>query len=552
MSTGSRGFGILAGVSALLIRDGVLWSAGRTLPGDAIAIADGRITAVGAFSDVRSAVPADARVVDAAGGLVTPGFVDAHVHLGLVADDALQCDLAGAASVDEIEERVRAFAAGSSDAWVRGGGWDRGLLPAAGPTAAHLDALVPDRPAMLFDADHHAAWVNTPALRLAGIDASTPDPADGRIGRLADGAPSGFLADGALALMAPVVPAADTAVLADAIVAASRTLLASGVTGWQEAALGDYGGIPDFTDAYRRALDGGALRGRVTGAILVPFDLADEDVSAFVAHCLRRGHENARHGLVTTTAKLLLDGIVESRTAALLDPYLDSGDDRGQSHFAAERVARIVPALNAAGISVHVHALGDRAVREALDGFAAVPAEQRARVRNHVAHLQLVAPEDVPRFAELGVTANAQPYWAFATDVARELTIPLLGPERARELYVFDSLRAAGASLAFGSDWPVTTHEPWLGIHVAVNRRAPGDAASAPLNPEQALPLSVALDAYTRGSSELLGLGPGRLVPGAPADLAIADRDPLTGAPEDVHLTRTVTTVLAGEVVSER
>jgi predicted amidohydrolase YtcJ len=521
------------------------------LPGDAVAIRDGRIVGTGALADVRALVPDGTRAIDAAGGLVTPGFVDAHVHLGLVASDTLQCDLAGAASLAGIGERIAAFAAGSDVPWVLGGGWDRGLFPASGPTATLLDRLVPDRPAMLFDADHHAAWVNTAALERAGIDAATPDPHDGRIGRLADGRPSGFLADGALALMAAVVPEPDAAALGPAIVAASRILLAAGVTGWQEAALGAYGGIPDFTDGYRHALAGG-LRGRATGAILVPFDLADADVDAFVAHCVERARENADLGFPTATAKLMLDGIVESRTAALLAPYEDDPADVGQSHFTAERVRRIVPALNAAGIAVHVHALGDRAVREALDGFAAVPAETRARLRNHVAHIQLIAPDDVPRFAELGVTANAQPYWAFATAVTRDLTVPLIGAERARELYVFGALHAAGADLAIGSDWPVTTYEPWAGIHVAVNRRAPGDVASAPLNPEQALPLAVALDAYTRGSSRLLGLAGGVLEPGGPADLIVADRDPFAGPAADIHETRTVVTILDGEVVAER
>lgn len=518
------------------------------LPGDAVAIDDGRILATGAFDDLRALVPAGAEVIDAAGGLVLPGFVDAHVHLGLAASDALQCDLAGAASLAEIDARVRAFAArpGAGE-WVRGGGWDRALFPATGPTAAQLDALVPDRPAMLLDADHHAAWVNTAALRRAGIDADTPDPADGRIGRAEGGAPSGFLADGALALLSSVVPEPDAAMLAGGIVTASRMLLAAGVTGWQEAALGSYGGIPDFTDAYRRALAGGELRGRATGAILVPFDLPGDDVDAFVAPCLDLARENAAHGFTTTTAKLMLDGIVESRTAALLAPYADDPLDRGRSHFTPERVQRIVPALNAAGIAVHVHALGDRAVRDALDGFAAVAPADRARVRNHIAHLQLVHPDDVPRFAQLNVTANAQPFWAYESELFRSLTLPFLGADRARELYVFRSLADAGARLAIGSDWPVTTYEPWHGMHVAVNRRVPGDVGTPPLGPEQALPLAVALDAATRGSADLLGLPGGVLAPGAAADIVVTDRDPFAGPPADIHCTRAVATLLAGE-----
>lgn len=537
-------------MSALLIRGGVPRSAGRRLRGDAIAIADGRIVAIGSAAELRDALPVGTTEIDARGGLVTPGFVDAHLHLGVVATDSLRCDLAGAASLEEIDRRIRAFAAGSHAAWILGGGWDRALFRATGPTTQMLDRLVPDRPAMLHDADHHAAWVNSEALRRAGIDASTPDPADGRIARLADGSPSGFLAEGALQLLVDVLPASDPDELATAIGAASSRLLDVGITGWQEAALGAFGGFPDFTDAYLLALGRRTLRGRPTGAVWVPRDLDASGIDDFVAHCLERRDVNGAAGFPTTTAKLMLDGIVESRTASMLEAYEGHPGEVGLSYFPAELIRRLIPALNAAGIAVHVHAIGDRAVRDALDGFAAVPAEHRGRVRNHIAHLQVIAPEDVSRFGELGVTANLQPYWACETPLAREATLPLLGAGRAARLYVFRSLLDTGAPIAMGSDWPVSEFDPWQGLHVAVNRRLPGDTTTPALGPDQALPLEVALDAYTRGSAELIGLdGGGRLEPGAPADLVIANRDPFSGPSADIHLTRTATTILGGEVV---
>lgn len=539
-------------MSALLVRNAAPWSAGHPLHGDAIAILDGRIAAIGSVDSVRGAVPSGTRELDAAGGLVTAGFVDSHVHLGIVATDSLRCDLAGASDLDEISVRIRDFAGRSSAAWILGGGWDRALFPADGPTALALDALVPDRPALFYDADHHAGWANSRALELAGIDASTPDPADGRIGHLADGSPSGFLAEGALQLMARVLPESDPDELAHAIASASALLLTAGVTGWQEAALGAFAGFPDFSDAYLQAIATGELRGRATGAVWVPRDLTPDTVDAFVAHCRERGRINGDGGFPTTTAKLMLDGVVETRTASMLARYEGHPGEAGLSYFTPEQIRLAVVALNAAGIPVHVHAIGDRAVRDALDGFAAVPAADRARVRNHIAHVEVIDATDVPRFAALGVTANLQPFWACETALTRASTLPLLGPERARQLYVFRLLHASGATLAMGSDWPVSTYEPWLGIHVAVNRRYPGDTATPPLGPDEALPLAVAVAAYTRGSAKLLGIpGDGVLQVGAPADLAIANRDPFAGAPEDIHLTRAVTTILGGEIVTE-
>jgi predicted amidohydrolase YtcJ len=349
-------------------------------------------------------------------------------------------------------------------------------------------------------------------------------------------------------LVARLLPAPATADVARGILRLSRELLGTGVTGWQEAALGAYGGFPDFTDAYLDLLRDGALRGRATGAIWVPRDLTLDGVDAFVAHAVERSVANTAAGLPSATAKLMLDGIVETRTAHLLEPYVGS-EERGLSYASPALVQRLLPALNAAGIAVHVHAIGDAAVRDALDGFTRVPAADRQRVRNHIAHIQLIHPADVPRFAALEVTANAQPFWACATALTRQSTLPVIGDDRADELYVFGSLHRAGARLAMGSDWPVSSFDPWQGVHVAVTRRPPAEPDAAPLGAGEALELATAFDAYTRGSAELLGHPGGAIAPGRAADLAIADRDPFSGPAGGIHETRNVATVVAGEVV---
>ncbi|MCJ1706772.1 amidohydrolase [Microbacterium sp. VKM Ac-2923] len=535
-------------MSSLLVTDGILFSAGTVLDADSVGVRDGRIVAVGSRREVRDALGTDADELDARGGLVTPGFVDAHLHLGGGAVDALRCDLSGAATLAEVDERIRSFAAGATAAWIVGGGWDPTLFPPSGPTAAHLDSLVGDRPAFLLDADHHGAWANSAALAAASIDRDTPDPSDGRLERAPDGSPTGALREGAMQLVSPLIPPNDTDDIARALLEVSRSALAAGITGWQEAALGVYAGYPDFSHAYLALLRDGALVGRATGAIWVPRDLTAAGIDAFVAETVDRARVNSAAGFPTRTAKLMLDGIVETRTAHLCHPYPDGS--HGLSYFAPDLVQQLVPALNAAGIAVHVHALGDAAVHDALDGFAAVPSADRSRVRNHIAHLELIAPDDVARFAALEVTANCQPYWACANALVRQVTLPLLGRERADDLYPFAALREAGARLAMGSDWPVSTFDPWLGVHVAVTRRPPGEADAEPLGAAQSLPLETALDAYTRGSADLLGIGPGVLEPGAAADLAIADRNPFAGAAAGIHETRNRATVVAGEVVA--
>ncbi len=535
----------------MLIRNAVPWS-GRRLDGDTIAIANGVIAGVGSLDDVRALADPAGPEIDARGGLVTAGFGDCHIHLGVVAMDALQCNLAGATSVDECLSRVAAFAASSSRPWVSGGGWDLALFTGGYPTAAQLDTVVSDRPALLLNADHHGAWANSAALRAAGIDASTPDPADGRIERNADGTPSGMLNEGAVQLVARVMPSPSTDELARAIGAAADRILATGITTWQEAALGAYGGFPDFTDAYREALARGLVKGRPSGAIWTPRDLAVAGIADFIAGAAVTRDANAAAGFPTPTIKLMLDGIVETRTAALYEPYFgdDADGSRGLSYFEPEFIQRLISSANAAGFAVHVHAIGDRAVGDALDGFAAAAPEDRAAVRNHIAHVQLIDERDVPRFAALGVTANLQPFWAYESPLARQRTIPLLGEERAGRLFVFGELQRAGVLTAMGSDWPVSDFDPWQGIHVAVTRRAPGDTVTPPLRADQSLTLDYALDAYTRGSAALLGEGTGLLAVGEPADLAVANRNPFDGDETDIHLTSTRATVVDGVLVA--
>ncbi|WP_062519644.1 amidohydrolase [Demequina silvatica] len=546
-------------MGALLIRNGRLWSDGAFLPGDAVLAVDGRIAAVGAGEVLaRTDDAAGALVVDARGGLVHPGFADAHVHAAMAGIEMLGLDVSGAHGAEACLALVSAYAGAHDGPWIVGGGWHMSDYEGGTPTAAALDAVTGDVPAFLVNADHHGAWVNTAALRAAGIDAATPDPEDGRIERDATGAPTGTLHEGAMALVEPYLPPITAEAARAGLAAAASSLLGFGVTAWQEAIVGEYGGHRDASDAYGDLLGSGGLAARVSGALWVPRDVTLATVPAMVADLVRRRDANAARGFDTSTAKIMVDGVAENRTAAMHEPYLvdgcdcarDGADGRGIAYFGREVLAAVVVALAAEGFALHLHAIGDRAVTDALDAIEAIPAADRTRRRHHIAHVQVVDPADVPRFAALGVTVNAQALWARNEAQMTELTVPILGERRAAWQYPFGSFLRAGAALAMGSDWPVSTPDPWQAIHTAVTRREPGSDAP-PLNPGEALTLAEALRAYTAGSHGLLGLdGSGVIEVGARADLCVASRDPFDGDPEEIWTTRTAVTVLGGEVVA--
>ncbi|WP_336659303.1 amidohydrolase [Leucobacter sp. USHLN153] len=535
----------------LLIHSATVWTGEEGASASAIAIRDGRIVAVGG-EELREQFAA-VREIDAAGGLVTPGFVDAHVHAGIGGIELTRCELSEAADADETLALVAEYAAAHPEVeWIVGGGWHMPHYPGGTPRRELLDRVVPDRPVFLINADHHGAWANTRALELAGIDASTPDPVDGRIERDADGSPSGTLHEGAAELLDHVLPRTTSDEVRAGILAGQRRLFEYGIVGWQEAILGAYAGYPDFTPEYRALFDSGELVGRATGALWVARGFDGKSIPEFVDDLIERRARFGAEGFDLSTAKIMVDGVAENETAAMEDPYLDEcscARGTGLAYFSPEELNELVPLLNANGFNVHLHAIGDRAARIALDAVALVPARDRARVRNHIAHLQIVDPVDIPRFAELGVTANLQTLWAAIDPQMAELTLPLLGEKRAKWQYPFGSLLRAGAALACGSDWPVSTPDPWQAIHVAVNRREPEETELPALNSEEAVGLSVMLRAYTLGSHDLLGLPGGRIAVGEVADLAIADRDPFQGPSAEIYRTMNRVTIVAGRVV---
>jgi predicted amidohydrolase YtcJ len=424
---------------------------------------------------------------------------------------------------------------------------------------------VPDRPVYLTNRDGHGAWVNSAALAVAGVDAFTPDPPDGRIERGPDGMPQGTLHEGAALLVGRLAPASTPRERLAGLLLAQDHLHALGVTAWQDAIIGSYLGYPDPYDTYLTAARSGRLTGRVVGALWWDRDRDLEQLPGLLARRERSLAETAEdgdagrhHRFRATTVKIMQDGVAENFTAALTDPYLDGRGHhtahRGLSHIDPAALRGYVTDLDAHGFQVHVHAIGDRAVREALDAFETARAANAAAGgdhRHHIAHLQVVRPDDVPRFAALGVAANMQPLWAAHGRQMDELTIPFLGDERASWQYPFAALRAAGAVLAAGSDWAVSSANPWWGIHVAVNRIAPpgeGTSGAGPLLPAQSLDLAAALSAYTSGSAYVnhLDHATGTIEPGKLADLIVVDRDPFAVPPEEIYTLRVRQTFVGG------
>ncbi|WP_367319107.1 amidohydrolase [Streptomyces sp. HUAS ZL42] len=511
----------------------VLTPEGRTAT--AVAVAGDRILAVGG-EEVRELAGPRTEVVDLAGRLLLPGFQDAHVHPVPAGLELTQCDLTGAKSAEETLAAVRAYAAAHPEReWITGGGWSMEAFEGGTPTKELLDAIVPDRPVYLPNRDHHGAWVNSRALELAGVTRETPDPADGRIERDASGEPSGTLQEGAMRLVGRLTPTATPADLLAALLHAQQHLHSLGITAWQDALVGNFLGMPDPSQTYRAAALDGSLTARVVGALWWDRGRGAEQISELVERRDELSHGRFRAGSV----KLMLDGVAENGTAALLDPYLDkcggATANRGTAFIDAAHLPKYVTELDALGFQCHFHALGDRAVRDALDAIeAARTANGPSDTRPHLAHLQVVHPDDVPRFARLGASANIQPLWAAHEPQMDELTIPFLGAERAGWQYPFGALLRSGARVAAGSDWPVSSPDPLEGIHVAVNRVTPGGDAPAFL-PAERIGLAEALTAYTSGSAYVNHLDDtGEVRSGALADLVVLDRDPFDGPPEAI------------------
>jgi predicted amidohydrolase YtcJ len=513
-----------------------------------------RLIAVGAVDAVRAAAGAGARVLDGGGRTVLPGLIDAHIHFMWYALSLLRVDLEAVPSLGEalarVEARVQTLAPG---AWVQGSGWNNNLWQPNGfPSRSDLDRVTGDHPALMTRKDGHSIWVNSAALRAAGITRDTLDPPGGRIGRDAAGEPDGMLYEGAaMDLVYNNVPPESDAERAAAMREGLARVAASGLTGFHDIE------SADMFRTFQTMEATGQLPVRVVMLIALP------TLDATIAAGLRAGFGNTR--LRVGPVKIFSDGSLGSQTAEMLAPFEGTHDNCGVQTIGQEEMEAAILAAGRAGIPAAIHAIGDAANRRVLDAFARarqaelgdtprptghqVDGYAHYALRHRIEHAQIVDPADWPRFRELGVIASMQPIHATSDMFAADR---LWGARCAQGAYAWRSLQSAGALLAFGSDCPVETFDPLLGIHAAVTRQYGDGQPPGGWYPDERLSVADAVRAYTLGAAYAAGeeADKGSLLPGKLADLLLLDRDPFTIDPATIPQTKVTATLVGGEVVS--
>jgi predicted amidohydrolase YtcJ len=528
-------------------------------PADTVAVNDGVIVSVSRGVD-RDLVGSRTEISDMGGCSLLPGFIDAHAHPVAAGMTALRCDLSGLPHdrlryLDAIGDYARRH---PDEPVIAGAGWYGDAFPDGFPTRHDIDSVVADRPVVLTSHDFHGAWVNSRALAKAGIDSRTADPAGGRIIRDHTGEPTGMLMDRGGDRVNDLIPAVTPEFMRRALLEAQRRLHSVGVTGWQDAAVGaDFFGMTDNFATYVDADAAGELTARVVGALWWKAERGVEQLDELCARRSLTGRSRFTAGMV----KVMQDGICENCTAAMLAPYRAVSDHealRGLSFIEPEELRKIAALLAGNRFGIHMHAVGDRAVRECLDALEhAVREHPGFDGRHQIAHLDVVDPQDIPRFAELGVIANIQALWARRDTEIVERKLPLLGPEREPWHFPFASIERHGATLAMGSDWPVTDPNPLWAIHTAVHRtgtradpHAIGDGVfDTPLQPQEGILLRAAISAYTAGSAfaNHADALTGSIEVGKQADLVALDGDIFSAG--DIGLVQPVLTMVGGGTV---
>lgn len=523
-------------VTATVFRNGIIWTGSPVSTTDKLLVVDGVIAGLGENADVLAADLTGIAEVDLDGGFLMPSFGDGHAHPLLGGLEAVGPAVRPCTSVEEIVAAVRRFADGHPDEeWIVGASYDGSLAPDGLFDARWLDQAVPDRPVALRAWDYHTMWCNSVALERAGITAETPDPVLGEIPHRDDGSVLGTLREwGAVDLVTAVMPARDENVRIAALGTAAEYYLARGITWVQDAWV-----EPADVDTYVSAANKDALRIRFNLALYADPRHFDAQVADF-AEARRRVDEVGSPLLTAHTVKFFADGVVENETGALLAPYCGGLHQHGMTVWEGDSLADAARRVDELGLQIHIHAIGDAAVRQALDAIEyAVECNGPRDRRPVIAHAQLIDDADIRRFAALGVIANMQPLWAQMDALMTVLTVPRLGVQRSDKQYRMRTLDESGARLAFGSDWPVSSGAPLDGIAVAVSRRTAAGEPEGGWTPDEILTIERALTAYTSTVAEQAFAGQtgppwGTIGVGASADLVWLASDPRTTSALDV------------------
>jgi predicted amidohydrolase YtcJ len=545
-----RGQAVAPKPADLVLRNGAVYTlnAARNWA-EAVAVTGGRIVYVGPESGAARWVGPATKVVDLQGKMVLPGFHDSHVHAPWGGVLLATCDLTAATNQEQVLETIRRYVARHPDLpWITGFGWALPIFADANPHKKLLDEIVPNRPAILTAFDGHSVWVNSRALEIAGITRETPDPANGHIERDPNtGEPTGTLRERAIKLVEKFVPQPTGKDYVEGLRRALRLANGYGITSMCDPSEKEDDTLKKILDAFVELDRRGELTARVRSSVAADPAKGAAQVADLLAK--RRKYQGQRFH--TDTVKVMVDGVIESRTAALLEPYLGGKGESGQPMWEPDVLTQTITALDREGFQIHVHAIGDRAIRMSLDAFEKARAANGSRdSRHHISHLQLFNPADLPRFRRLGVVANFQPFWAQPDDYAK-MDDALLGPKRARWLYPIGSMVKTGAVVVGGSDWYVTTMNPLEAIQVALTRRVPNTGAGPAWIPEEVVDLPTMLAAYTINGA--YGLfqehETGSLEVGKAADLVVLDRNLFEIPAHEIGKAKVLLTLLEGKEV---
>lgn len=534
-------------VADLVFNNGAIYTVDITRSwAQSVAIKDDRIVYVGSEEGAADFVGPQTKVVDLQGKMVLPGLQDIHIHPISGGVEAGRVDLNGRTTLDGYKAGIRDYAVEHpGEPWILGGGW---LMSVFGPggkaSKSILDEIVPDRPVLLSSTDGHSAWVNSKALEIAGITKDTPDPPDGIIDKdPRTGEPVGSLQEGAADLVWEHIPEYGPEELMEGLRYAVRMLNGYGITGMQVA----YSEVSE-DDVYRKLDDLGELTLHTVTALWWERDRGLEQIDELI----ERREKFTKSEVRATSVKIMQDGVMENYTAVMLEPYLVEGSPSGIAMVEPEYLKEVVTALDAENFQVHFHAIGDGAIRQSLAAVAAARAANgNLGNRHHISHLQVIHPDDIPRFRTLDVVANFQPLWAFADEYITELTLPFISEETARWIYPIDSVYKAGGMIAFGSDWSVSTANPWEQIETAIRRIGPNGETSTVYLPDERIGLSEAIAAFTINAAYVNNFEyeTGSLEVGKLADLVVLDRNLFAIDPADISETRALLTVFRGKAV---
>ncbi len=517
---------------------------------EAVAVRGEEIVYVGGSKGAARYVGPRTRVVNLAGKMVLPGFQDAHLHPLWAGIEQLHCMLYDLTTQEAYVRAVAQCAASHpEEQWVYGAGWDMAVFPGGIPNRRALDAVVSNRPVFLSSKDGHTAWVNSKALEIAGITRETADPPRGRIDRDADGEPIGSLQESAIELVGKLVPRTTPEQAREGLKLAIQQLNSFGITSVLEASapLGDAQGF-NMLDAYRDVDRAGGLTARTVISLSWDPEKGDEQIQDLV----RARREYTQGRVRAHTVKIYQDGVIEAKTAAVLEPYVGTENDTGMALVEPEALKRIVTQVDKEGFQLHFHAIGDAAIRQVFDALEAARTANGARdSRHHLSHIELFHPDDIPRFRELGAVANFQPLWALADSYINELTLPLLPPETHRWIYPIGSVLRSGAVVAFGSDWSVSSANPLEEMEVAVRRADWKKSDAATFLPDERIDLRDAIAAFTINSAyvNFQEDRTGSIEVGKLADLVVLDRNLFAIDANQISEAKVLMTLLGGKPV---